>query len=78
MELFMDVTGNLWICSWMLLEMYANLWICCMDVTGFFWKLMFFFFMYVTGNLWIDFLMDVTGNLCFFSWRLLGIYVFFY
>jgi hypothetical protein len=22
--------------------------------------------MYVTGNLWIDFLMDVTGNLCFF------------
>jgi len=21
--------------------------------------------MYVTGNLWIDFLMDVTGNLCF-------------
>jgi hypothetical protein len=26
----------------MLLEMYANLWICCMDVTGFFWKLMFF------------------------------------
>ena len=51
--------------SWMLLEIYGNL---C-------------FFLKqndVTGNLWIVFLLDVTGYLWIFSWMLLEFYGFLF